>query len=108
MGFVQHEMYSHVCRVIEIGSGSGFVICSVARMLKSLGVSAHVIAVDINPEACQATVETLTNHEVRRFCQNRVKVMQGCYPTRYMTWRSSTRTSWTESQRGFKEQLTSW
>jgi hypothetical protein len=41
------------------------VICSVARMLASLGVQARVVAVDINPEAAAATQRTLENHGVR-------------------------------------------
>lgn len=56
----------HACRVLEIGCGSGFVICSVARMLARLDVQARVVAVDINPEAAAATRQTLENHGVRR------------------------------------------
>ena len=52
--------------MLEIGTGSGFVICSVARILEALGHTAvQVLGIDINPEACLATIETLRNHKVR-------------------------------------------
>jgi release factor glutamine methyltransferase len=50
--------------VLEIGSGSGYVICSAARMLKHRGIHSHLIAVDINPAACSATLQTLQGHEI--------------------------------------------
>ncbi|GAX85742.1 hypothetical protein CEUSTIGMA_g13157.t1 [Chlamydomonas eustigma] len=50
--------------VVEIGSGSGYVICSAARILKHKGLHSHMIAVDINPAACHATQQTLCNHEI--------------------------------------------
>lgn len=40
--------------VIELGSGAGLVITSVAKALRK----AHCIAVDMNPVACLATVQT--------------------------------------------------
>ena len=53
------------CRVLEIGCGSGFVICSVALMLNAMGgAQPQLIAIDINPEACSATAQTLLSHKV--------------------------------------------
>ena len=52
------------CRCVEIGCGSGYVICSVARLLKHLEASAHCIAVDINGSALECTAQTLQAHEV--------------------------------------------
>jgi hypothetical protein len=64
-------------RCVEIGSGSGYVICSVALLLEHCGIQGQCIAVDINPAACYCTQQTLRNHEVTfsRFCQT-VKVVQ--------------------------------
>jgi release factor glutamine methyltransferase len=50
---------------VEIGSGSGYVVCSVAASLKHERQSGcHCIATDINPVACAATRETVVNHGV--------------------------------------------
>ena len=53
-----------VHRCLEIGSGSGYVICSVALLLEHFGIHGKCIAVDINPAACSCTQQTLRNHEV--------------------------------------------
>ncbi len=57
---------SQVPRVfVEIGSGSGYVVASVASMLlneKKRGC--YCLAVDINRVACVATKETLSNHKL--------------------------------------------
>ena len=50
-------------RCVEIGTGSGYIICSVAMMLKQKDVSCHCIGVDINPDATLCTQQTLHNHE---------------------------------------------
>ncbi|KAL3647604.1 hypothetical protein CASFOL_008572 [Castilleja foliolosa] len=47
---------------MEIGCGSGYVITSLALLLKELGSSTHYIATDINPHAVQVTSETLEAH----------------------------------------------
>lgn len=40
--------------VVELGSGAGLLITSVAKVLNN----AHCVAVDINPVACLATLQT--------------------------------------------------
>jgi methylase of polypeptide subunit release factors len=56
-------------RVLEIGCGSGFVICSAAVLLRDTalcsGASAAFTAVDINPAALAATAATLAAHGVK-------------------------------------------
>lgn len=49
---------------MELGSGSGYVICSAALLLRQLGVVAQLMATDVNPEAAAATMKTLRAHEV--------------------------------------------
>lgn len=48
--------------VLEVGSGSGFVLASVAATLQSRAV---YFATDLNPAAAAATAETLANHGER-------------------------------------------
>lgn len=48
-----------------MGCGSGYVICSLALLLKALGLSCQLLAVDINSEATAAASKTLANHGVR-------------------------------------------
>mmetsp|Transcript_5651 Transcript_5651/g.9859 ORF Transcript_5651/g.9859 Transcript_5651/m.9859 type:complete len:224 (+) Transcript_5651:80-751(+) len=49
--------------VVEIGCGSGYVICSVALMLKHLGLHGQqLLAVDHSSCALQATQQTLASH----------------------------------------------
>lgn len=55
--------YFH-CRFLEIGSGSGYVVCSIARALKACTGGCLCLATDIHDSACQATTETLRNHGV--------------------------------------------
>jgi methylase of polypeptide subunit release factors len=63
-----HEAESSVCsRCVEVGSGSGYITCSVALLLQHLGVTAHCIATDINPAALRATEQTLHAHNVSPF-----------------------------------------
>ena len=48
---------------VEIGSGSGYVVASVASMLRNDKTrGCYCLAVDINRVACVATKETLSNH----------------------------------------------
>lgn len=52
----------HGCTLcVEVGCGSGYVVCSVARALEG---KCHCIAIDINPHACQATLKTAMAHAV--------------------------------------------
>lgn len=46
-----------------MGCGSGYVICSLALLLRELGVAAQLLATDINPQAAAATRATLLAHE---------------------------------------------
>lgn len=46
-----------------MGCGSGYVICSLALLLRELGVAAQLMATDINPQAAAATRATLAAHE---------------------------------------------
>ncbi|CAK0786018.1 hypothetical protein CVIRNUC_009231 [Coccomyxa viridis] len=61
----QHDWTSFspdVC--LEVGCGSGYVICSVAKMLSQHGLRAQVLASDISSAALEATQETLVAHGV--------------------------------------------
>lgn len=52
---------------MEIGSGSGYVVCSLAKALrqaKGLDGGCMCVATDINPSACEASMETVKNHHV--------------------------------------------
>jgi hypothetical protein len=53
-------------RVVEVGCGSGFVICSAALMLRAVAGSAHrhLLAVDHSAAALNATQQTLAAHGV--------------------------------------------
>lgn len=51
-------------RCVEVGSGSGYITCSVALLLQHLNVAAHCIATDINPAALLSTDRTLQAHNV--------------------------------------------
>ncbi|KAK9902136.1 hypothetical protein WJX75_005536 [Coccomyxa subellipsoidea] len=57
-----HDTPPRIC--VEVGSGSGYITCSVALLLQHLGVTAHCIATDINPAALRATEQTLHAHNV--------------------------------------------
>ncbi len=48
-----------------MGSGSGYVTCSLALLLRKAGHHAHCIAVDVSPPATDATRCTLAQHVVR-------------------------------------------
>ena len=65
-GRVQPQMLSpSLRRVLEVGSGSGYVITSVQRMLRKRGRHAACWATDLNPEAARATRTTVAAHQVR-------------------------------------------
>ena len=49
---------------MEIGCGSGYVITSLALMLRQDGLGVHYIATDMNPHAVMGTRETLEAHGV--------------------------------------------
>ena len=51
-------------RGLEVGSGSGYVICSLALLLQQLGAAAQLFATDLNAAAAAATRETLAAHQV--------------------------------------------
>lgn len=55
----------HWCRCVEIGCGSGYVICSIARLLAAAGLHCHCIAVDVNPCATECSSRTLQAHQAR-------------------------------------------
>lgn len=52
--------------VLEIGCGSGFVICSAALALRKAapGAARFLAAVDVNPRALEAAAATLRAHGV--------------------------------------------
>ena len=58
-------------RCLEVGSGSGYVTCSIAMLLRKAGYYAHCIAVDVSPSAADATQCTLEAHSVR--------ILQSCH-----------------------------
>lgn len=60
-------------RCVEVGCGSGYVICSVARLIQKAGHRAHHVALDVSAPAVQATRCTLAAHMVR------VQLCPSCY-----------------------------
>lgn len=50
-------------RCLEVGCGSGYVICSLALLLRDMGAATQLLATDINPRAAAATAETLAAHQ---------------------------------------------
>lgn len=52
-------------QVLEIGCGSGYVICSVVLMLQDLGIDCACVATDVSQHALEATAATLAAHGVR-------------------------------------------
>jgi release factor glutamine methyltransferase len=48
----------------EIGCGSGYVICSLALLLRQLGVGSSLYATDVSQHALDATRRTLASHGV--------------------------------------------
>ena len=57
--------WSTPCRVLEVGSGSGYVITSVQRLLAEQGICSQCWATDINPAAAAASLQTVEQHQVR-------------------------------------------
>ena len=68
----QHDLVYSCHRCLEVGCGSGYVICSVAKMLSQHGLRAQVLASDISSAALQATQETLVAHGVSAHTTNMV------------------------------------
>lgn len=54
----------HPAVTVELGSGSGFVITSVALVLQQLGIRSSLTAIDISEAAARATCATLSAHAV--------------------------------------------
>ncbi|KAL4426014.1 hypothetical protein ABPG75_010030 [Micractinium tetrahymenae] len=50
---------------LEVGCGSGYVVCSLALLLRQAGAAAQLLATDVNPRAAAATAQTLAAHQVR-------------------------------------------
>ena len=63
---LEHEFDVTSCSFMEVGSGSGFVCCSVALMLQHTLTRSHGLAVDISEHAVEATRGTLLAHDVRQ------------------------------------------
>lgn len=49
---------------VEIGSGSGYVVCSLALLLHQLKATAQLFATDISTHCAAATQQTLFSHQV--------------------------------------------
>ena len=62
----EHTIDIASCSFLEVGSGSGFVCCSVALMLQHALTRSHGLAVDISEYAVEATRGTLLAHDVRQ------------------------------------------
>ncbi|CAG9462878.1 unnamed protein product [Pedinophyceae sp. YPF-701] len=52
---------------LEVGSGSGYVTCSVATAMAAAGLRAEFITTDINPDACACTTTTMRAHAITAF-----------------------------------------
>ena len=50
--------------ILEVGCGSGYVVCSLALVLRSLGLRAQLLATDHSVHAVEATQHTLAGHQV--------------------------------------------
>ncbi|KAJ7950965.1 hemK methyltransferase family member 2-like [Quillaja saponaria] len=59
-----HLLEHHPSICMEVGCGSGYVITSLALILRQEAPGVHYIATDINPHAMRVTRETLEAHEV--------------------------------------------
>lgn len=53
----------HSC--LEVGCGTGYVLASLALLLRSVGAAAQLLGTDVNAAAAAATRATLAAHEVR-------------------------------------------
>jgi len=59
--------------VVEVGSGSGYVLASIHAMTERIGAKTPVlVACDVGRNACEATVETANQHG----CEERMLVVQ--------------------------------
>lgn len=65
----QNSQHIFACRCVEIGSGSGYVSCSLALLLQHYNISASYIATDISLHAVTATKATLAAHQARQNCR---------------------------------------
>jgi release factor glutamine methyltransferase len=52
---------------LEIGCGSGYVSTHVNQVLRRLNREAMMVCTDVNADATQCTVETLTRHQVTQY-----------------------------------------
>jgi hypothetical protein len=61
----------------EIGCGSGYVICSLALLLRQLGIRSSLYATDVSQHALDATRQTLASHGVASVELLRTNVLGG-------------------------------
>lgn len=65
---------------LEIGCGSGYVICSLALMLAQTGCHAECFATDLSTSATAACVETLSAHNVKHVDVLRMDLLSALLP----------------------------
>ena len=75
--FACKTLLSFKCSCVEIGSGSGYVSCSLALLLEHHKCNAVCLVTDISPHAVAATQDTLAAHQVQQhfLCQSRLAMM---------------------------------
>ena len=54
-------------RCVEVGGGSGYVICSLALMLAEAGHTPHCLVTDLSSNATAASQQTLLSHAVSSY-----------------------------------------
>mmetsp|Transcript_24833 Transcript_24833/g.63933 ORF Transcript_24833/g.63933 Transcript_24833/m.63933 type:complete len:197 (+) Transcript_24833:97-687(+) len=68
------------CRCLEVGCGSGYVICSLALMLAQAGCHPQCFATDLSTAAVTACAETLQAHHIAQVDVLRMDLLSALLP----------------------------